>query len=404
MKPTNRRIPLADLQPHPHNYNRHPAKQIKRIATSLRKFGQVRSIVVWRNTILAGHGVVEAARSMRWNEIAADVLPDEYPEHLALAYVAADNELGRMGDPDQAALAAIIEQSKSIDNELLEAIGYDESELAKLVRDSGLDSQNTEDTEPQIDRAEELRQKWGVESGQLWQLGNHLLICGDCTDATVVERVMSGEKAQACLTDPPYGTASPSKVQKRGNRLETFDIEWDTIAPISWIGVWSIYMQDGAALISFWDNAQITVLWDALIKNGLNPLQTVYWKKSTVPQPRQNFCSSIESGIFCRKPGRVLCWNGGGATPNVIESNRASGNERTVHETQKPLDLWCKLLKLITDPAMITVDPFSGSGTTLIACENLSRRCRAVEISPGYVAVTLERWATTTKKTPTIIG
>lgn len=189
MKPTNRRIPLADLQPHPHNYNRHPDKQIKRIATSLRKFGQVRSIVIWRNTILAGHGVVEAARSMRWNEIAADVLPDEYPEHLALAYVAADNELGRMGDPDQAALAAIIEQSKSIDNELLEAIGYDESELAKLVRDSGLDSQNTEDTEPQIDRAEELRQKWGVESGQLWQLGNHLLICGDCTDAT---RLWSG--------------------------------------------------------------------------------------------------------------------------------------------------------------------------------------------------------------------
>ena len=133
MKPTNRRIPLADLQPHPHNYNRHPAKQIKRIATSLRKFGQVRSIVVWRNTILAGHGVTEAARSLGWNEIAADVLPDEYPEHLALAYVAADNELSRLGDPDRAALAAIIEQSRTVDDELLEAIGYDEAEYDRLL-------------------------------------------------------------------------------------------------------------------------------------------------------------------------------------------------------------------------------------------------------------------------------
>ena len=95
MTPTNERVSLADIQPHKRNYNRHPASQVERIATSLRKFGQVRSIVVWRNTILAGHGVVEAAHSLGWTEIAADVLPADYPEHLALAYVAADNQLGK---------------------------------------------------------------------------------------------------------------------------------------------------------------------------------------------------------------------------------------------------------------------------------------------------------------------
>lgn len=133
MKPTNKRMLIADLRPHPNNYNRHPAKQIKRIATSLRKFGQVRSIVVWQNTILAGHGVTEAARSIGWTEIAADVLPDEYPEHLALAYVAADNELAAMGDPDKAALAVIIEQSAAVDAELMEAIGYDDAEFDRLL-------------------------------------------------------------------------------------------------------------------------------------------------------------------------------------------------------------------------------------------------------------------------------
>ena len=111
----NRVVSLDELRPHPRNYNRHPASQIERIGASLRKFGQPRSIVVWRSTIIAGHGVVEAARAMGWQEIRADVLPDDYPEHLALAYVAADNELGRLGDPDQAALAAILEESRAQD-------------------------------------------------------------------------------------------------------------------------------------------------------------------------------------------------------------------------------------------------------------------------------------------------
>jgi len=135
MTPTSRRVKLAEINAHGRNYNRHPAVQVERIATSLRKFGQVRSIVVWRNTILAGHGVVEAAKSLGWREIAADVLPDEYPEHLALAYVAANNELGRLADPDQAALAAILEESAAADAELMAAIGYSDAEFERLLEE-----------------------------------------------------------------------------------------------------------------------------------------------------------------------------------------------------------------------------------------------------------------------------
>lgn len=132
-QPTNQRVALATLRPHPRNYNRHPASQVQRIAASLRKFGQVRSVVVWRSTILAGHGVVEAARAAGWSEIRADVLPDEYPEHLALAYVAADNELAKQGDPDMAQLAAILEESRAADAELLEAMGYSDKEFEALL-------------------------------------------------------------------------------------------------------------------------------------------------------------------------------------------------------------------------------------------------------------------------------
>ena len=135
MKTTNQAVLLSELKPHPQNYNRHSAEQVKRIAKSLGKFGQVRSIVVWRKTILAGHGVVEAARSLKWKSVRADVLPDEYPEALALAYVAADNELAKQGDPDMAQLAAILEQSKTADAELLEAIGYSDAEFERLLEE-----------------------------------------------------------------------------------------------------------------------------------------------------------------------------------------------------------------------------------------------------------------------------
>ncbi len=152
VKPVNQRVLLASIAPHKRNYNRHPKSQVDRIATSLRKFGQVRSIVVWRSTILAGHGVVEAARALGWKEIAADVLPDDYPEHLALAYVAADNELGRLADPDQAALAAILEESRAQDAELLAAIGYNDAEFQALLEEVGKNNGEAgKDTEAQIE-------------------------------------------------------------------------------------------------------------------------------------------------------------------------------------------------------------------------------------------------------------
>jgi DNA modification methylase len=234
-------------------------------------------------------------------------------------------------------------------------------------------------------------------------MGKHRLICGDCTDKATVERLMQGERAQAVVTDPPYGTASGSKVQKRGDRIETFDIEWDKEAPIDWIPIALECLDDGSAILSFWDNKDITRLWDSLKNTGFNPLQTVYWKKTTVPQPRPNFCSSIESAVFARKPGKVLCWNGGGATPNVFDANRAAGNERVAHETQKPLSLFSWLIGLITDANHLVYEPFGGSGTAIIACEQLNRQCRAVEISPAYCAVILQRYKDSTNVEPVLI-
>lgn len=131
--PANQVIRLADYAPHPRNYNQHGAEQIDKLAASLAAFGQVRSVVVWRGWFLAGTGLALAAKSLGWSELRADVLPDDYPEDRALAYLAADNELARQSDPGLAQLAAILEENAAADGALLLAIGYSDAEYDRLL-------------------------------------------------------------------------------------------------------------------------------------------------------------------------------------------------------------------------------------------------------------------------------
>lgn len=374
---------LADLRPHPRNYNRHPARQVERIAASLRTFGQVRSIVVWRGTILAGHGVVEAARGLGWESLRADVLPDEYPEHLALAYVAADNELGRLADPDMEQLAAILDESRQADAALLEAIGYDEQEFQALLAEVGqATAEPGRDTEPQVDRAEELRQKWGVEPGQLWALGDHRMICGDCTDPAVVARVMGGEKAEFCFTDPPYNVG-----------LKYANDESDSLSRDDY-SAWCVsWLKHCPRPLLLTPGVKHMLWWDAII--GV-PQWTLAWIKRN-GQSQTGFLGTNKWDpilAYDCKPDHGI---------DIVDvNNDYSGkvSRELGHHGAKPAELWQAIIQRFCPRTALIYEPFSGSGTTLIACENLGRRCRAVEIAPGYVAVALERWATHTGKTP----
>ncbi len=205
-----RTIYLNAYQPHPRNYTRHPADQVKRIAHSLRTFGQVRSIVVWRGYFLAGHGVAEAAQSLGWATLQADALPDDYPEAKALAYAAADNELSRLSDPDAAQLAAILQESRESDPELMAAIGYTDQELRELLAKIGaIDA--SQDADDRTNEADRLAEIWQPQHGQIWQAGEHRIACGDNSDPALWARLMAGEKGDLLWTDPPYGVDYASK-------------------------------------------------------------------------------------------------------------------------------------------------------------------------------------------------
>lgn len=400
MTPTSKRVKLAEVKAHKRNYNRHPAVQVERIATSLRKFGQVRSIVVWRNTILAGHGVVEAAKSLGWREIAADVLPDEYPEHLALAYVAADNELGRLADPDQAALAAILEESKTADAELMAAIGYNDAEFQALLKEVAKETIDTRDAEPQIDRAEELRAKWGVEFGQLWQLGEHRLICGDCTDAPTVARVLNGDAPRLMVTDPPYGInydanwrneAAEKGLLSFGSR-RTGVVQNDD--RVDWLDAYNLFPGDVAYT---WSPGYHVILTGMALQHaGFQIRNQIIWVKPHFPISRGHYTYQHEPCWYGVRKGRQAHWIGdknASTTWKIALDKNIDGG----HSTQKPLAC---MATPISNHRGDVYEPFLGSGTTLIACENLKRRCYALEIHPPYVAVALERWSTTTGRMP----
>jgi hypothetical protein len=249
-----------------------------------------------------------------------------------------------------------------------------------------------DDPGPQVDRAGELREKWQTETGQLWQLGEHRLICGDCTDAAVVARVMGGEKADVCLTDPPYGLGGGKGSGKNDydqhedtrDNLIKLAREWLPIArEISTVTVFSpgvtnawLYPEANWVMCWFYGGGQLRSSW----------------------------------GFNCWQP--FLCYGkdpslagGHGGRPDAVDMNTPANASDIDHPCPKPLQLWEWFIgRLSFDSGDVFYDPFSGSGTTIIACERLGRKCRACEISPAYVAVALQRWADMTGKTPVLLS
>jgi hypothetical protein len=382
---TNVELPLASLKPHSRNYKKHPATQVDRIAQSLTTFGQPRSIVVWQNTILAGHGVVAAAKALGWATIRADVLPDDYPPEKAQAYVVADNELSRLADPDQVALAALLQEAQAFDATLLTAMGYDQKELDELL--ASVTPAGTGDAEPQTDRAEELRQVWGVEPGQLWALGEHRLICGDCTDAAVVARVMGGEKAALMFADPPFERDYHSRGEK--GSVEKSDT-WGEICAA--VNSFCLELPTWYVKAGWRDALDLCPL--------IRPQDFIVWAKKGFGlgggdyRPQHEILLYRNTGAPCKA----------GADVGNVWDFAVPFRGRMLHVAETPTPLIEQAISFSSDLSDLVFDPFAGSGTTLIACQNLARRCRAIEISPAYVAVALQRFQDASGITPVKLG
>ena len=243
------------------------------------------------------------------------------------------------------------------------------------------------DAEPQIDRAKELNRKWKVKTGDLWRIGEHRLLCGDSTRHEDVERVMGGEKAEACVTDPPYGmdldTDWTDVIGIIGRKNKTTGNKY---API--IGDDKPF--DPAPIFELWDAKEMFLFgadyYAEKIPNRLAGSWLV-WDKRKDSQADAIGAEFELCWSKVKHKRRMLRhdWFG------FLSSSNASDAHNRQHPNQKPVTLMSDILGQWTPEGCIISDPFVGSGTTLVACQNFNRRCRAIEISPAYCAVTLQR-------------
>jgi site-specific DNA-methyltransferase (adenine-specific) len=385
-------VPLSSISPDPANTRKHSRRNLDAIKASLRRFGQQKPIVVdAKGVVLAGNGTLAAATELGWSEI--QIVRTALAGVDATAFGIADNRTAELAEWDEN-LADVLASLKAEDFPLAE-IGFDEADLAELA---GEPEPSDADAEPQIDKAEELRAKWGVELGQLWQLGDHRIACGDSSRKEDAAKVMVGGLADIVITDPPYGVAYVGKT-KDALTVENDDVDEETLALMckDWFDRADEVSRPGAYWIATVPPGPLHGVFFNDWKRRGYLRQVMVWNKDSMVLGHSEYHYKHEPILFGWKPGDRLRNNDRTKT-TVWDFPRPKASRE--HPTMKPVEMWVYGITNHSRPGDLVYEPFSGSGTTIIACERTGRKCRAIELNPAYVAVAIQRWADATGKEP----
>lgn len=404
-------LPLEKLIPYAGNPRKND-HAVEQVAAAIKRFGfRVPVLAKSDGSLIDGHLRVKAAKHLgpegRKGVVGLEgdnvpvILCDDLSEADIKALRISINRMAELADWDSELLSAELE-GLAAEGIHIEDVGFDEKTLEELGADLGLEEKPDLDAEPQIDKAEELRAKWGVEPGQLWELGDHRLLCGDSRLTKSTEVLMGGCLADMVITDPPYGVAYVGKT-KDALKVENDDVDEKTLAEMckDWFDRAEEVSRDGAYWVAtvparplhgvfFFDWKQRGIL-----------RQVMVWNKDSMVLGHSEYHYKHEPILFGWKPGERLK-NDDRTKTTVWDFPRPKASRE--HPTMKPVEMWCYAIQNHTRPKDTVYEPFSGSGTTIIACEQLGRKCRAIEISPAYVAVALQRWADATGKTPRLVA
>ncbi len=400
-------LPIGDIFPDPRNPRKHPRVQVRKIADSIATFGFNAPILVdKRMQIVAGHGRFEAARLLGLNKVPAIKL-EHLSEIEARAYMLADNKLSDLSSWDDAGLALHLKELSELALDFdLEAVGFDLPEVD--VRIQSLDSSET------TDRADEFKMAAGPAistPGDLWRLGEHRLYCGDARDAETYERLLGGDRAAVVFTDPPYNVRIDGHVCGGGAiKRREFAMASGEMSPEAFttflagtLDLARLHSLPGAMIFTCMDWRHISELLAAAQTSGCEMLNLCVWVKTnggmgSLYRSRHELVfvfrngpeahlNNVQLGRFGRN--RTNVWN----YPGVNSFGRNGGNDDlALHPTVKPIRLVADALLDATRPKDIVLDPYLGSGTTLLAAERTDRRCCGNELDPLFVDTTILRW------------
>lgn len=379
-----KRINIKDLKPHPKNPRVHPNSAIKKLTRSIKEFGWTNPILVSNDGyVLAGHARLKAAEKAGLKEVPVIYLPLEGTK--AEAYMITDNKLQEETDWDEDKLKDLLEELNATDINM-EITGFDSKEIDKLISEFS--------TEIKEDKVPELHEKPTVKYGDIWQLGRHRLMCGDSTNRRDVKKLMNGETADSLITDPPYGVDYAVKnvflnKMYNGSRLETNIIN-DNIKEYR-----KFYREFlDTAILSEYNTVYVFISVRELLNMLLAFQDAGYYMSSILVWVKNNHILSRNDYAF-QHEDIIYGWKGkhkfyGEFSSTVIFEDKPIKND--LHPTMKPVKLIAKLINDGSDVGAIIYDPFGGSGTTLIASEQLNRRCYMMEITPEYCDIIVKRW------------
>ena len=422
-------IEIKNIKP----YENNPRKNddaVEAVARSIKEFGfKVPIILDENNVIVAGHTRYKAAKKLEMTEVPCVIASDLTPEQIK-AFRLADNKVAEQAEWDFVLLKEELEGIETIDMELF---GFDEFEE--------IDTADAVDDDFEVDPPEEPKSK----RGQIYQLGKHRLMVGDSTSAADVEKLMNGEKADLVDMDPPYNVAlgkhmRPSEAKALHRRTDGLVIDNDDMEEGQFIEFLKSAFQNamdalkpGAAFYIWHADNQSLNFRTAAKEIGMQIRQCLIWNKNTFAMGRQDYQWKHEPCLYGWKEGAAHYFIDDRTQTTVIDAepldfnkmkkdelvellekiyaetqttvlNEKKPAKSELHPTMKPIPLIAGQIKNSTKPKEKVLDLFGGSGTTLMACEQMNRQCFMMEYDPRYADVIIERWETYTGEKAELIN
>lgn len=383
--------PIDDLMPYAMNARTHSDFQVKQIADSIREFGFTNPVLTDGNDgIIAGHGRVLAALSVGLREVPTINLA-HLTDTQKRAYIIADNKLALNAGWDVEMLK--IETDKLLAEDFdLTLTGFSTDELTELF--AGMDVAKSEADpddvpDPEADAVSQI--------GDVWVMGRHRIICGDSTQADVVAKVLNGVKPHLMVTDPPYGVEYDANWRNEALRADGTPIAGRAIGKVKndgradWRETWAFFPGDVAYVwCASLHNHEVA---DSLLASGFALRSQIIWAKSNFAISRADYHWQHEPCWYVVRTAAKGHWNGDRKQTTLWQIPKPAKSE-TGHSTQKPVECMKRPIENNSSPGQAVYEPFSGSGTTIIAGEMTGRSVHAIELNPLYVDVAVRRWQT----------
>ena len=394
-----RRVPLDSLRLDPANARLHDDRNRDAIRGSLARFGQQKPIVVDRGgVIVAGNGTFEAARSLGWIEI--DVVETGLEGLEAAAFAIADNRTSDLSEFDSPALARLLAELQA--EEALEGVGFEDDEVEELLAGLGEidEPADVDDQGPGV-----LPETPVSRIGDLWTIGEHRLLCGDSTTPEAYTSLLGGERARMCFSDPPWNVAigldgNPRHKQRAG--LANDSLSREDFARFLDAFARTVRAHVAGDLYCVLGASEWPTLDRSLRGAGFHWSATIVWVKDLFVLGRSKYHRRYEPIWYGWGTDTKSSFGDRRDLDDVWEIDRPRTSEE--HPTMKPIELVTRAIENSSEPHDLVLDPFVGSGTTIVAAEASGRRARGIEIDPHYVDVAVKRWEAATGGQATLGG